>query len=47
MNTTLITGATGNVGAEIIHLMHAAGHPLRAAVRDPRSASARLDVAIE
>lgn len=47
MATILITGATGNVGAELVHLLHAAGHPLRAAVREPGQARARLGAPIE
>jgi uncharacterized protein YbjT (DUF2867 family) len=47
MGTILITGATGNVGAELVHLLHATGRPLRAAVRDTAQARARLGVSIE
>lgn len=33
MNSTiLITGATGNVGSELVRLLHQSGHPIRAAV---------------
>lgn len=32
----LITGATGNVGAEVVRLLAARGRDVRAAVRDPR-----------
>lgn len=47
MGTTLITGPTGNVGAKLVHLLHATGRPLRAAARDTAQARARLDVPIE
>src|SRR3954453_536298 len=30
----LVTGATGNVGAELVHALAAAGEPVRALVRD-------------
>jgi uncharacterized protein YbjT (DUF2867 family) len=32
--TTLVTGATGNVGAELVRLLAAAGAPVRALIRD-------------
>jgi len=35
----IITGATGFVGEEIVKQVRAAGHPVRAIVRDPRRAS--------
>lgn len=35
----LVTGATGNVGAEVVQSLAAAGDPVRALVRDPRSAT--------
>ena len=34
----VITGATGFVGEEIVKQVRAAGHPVRAIVREPRSA---------
>ncbi|WP_324197983.1 NAD(P)H-binding protein [Nocardia abscessus] len=34
-----MTGATGNVGAEVVQALAAAGEPVRALVRDPRSAT--------
>jgi uncharacterized protein YbjT (DUF2867 family) len=46
MGAILITGATGNVGTELVHRLHAAGSVLRAAVRDPKTAHARLGVPI-
>jgi uncharacterized protein YbjT (DUF2867 family) len=38
----LVTGATGTVGSEAVRLLAAAGHPVRALVRD-RSKASRLD----
>ncbi|WP_181719467.1 NAD(P)H-binding protein [Nocardia gipuzkoensis] len=35
----LVTGATGNVGAEVVHALAAAGESVRALVRDPSSAT--------
>ncbi|MGW5379188.1 NAD(P)H-binding protein [Nocardia sp. NPDC003999] len=34
----LVTGATGNVGAEVVQALAAAGEPVRALVRDPQRA---------
>jgi uncharacterized protein YbjT (DUF2867 family) len=34
----LVTGATGNVGAEVVRALAAAGHPVRALTRDPSAA---------
>lgn len=34
----LVTGATGNVGAEVVALLVASGHPVRAMTRRPRDA---------
>jgi uncharacterized protein YbjT (DUF2867 family) len=34
----LVTGATGNAGAEVARALAAAGHPVRALTRDPSSA---------
>lgn len=45
--TILITGATGNVGAEVTRLLRAAGQPVRAAVRDPARAAAQLGEQID
>src|SRR3954469_10193419 len=36
----LVTGATGNVGAELVHALAAAGEPVRALVRDDARRSA-------
>lgn len=47
MGTILITGATGNVGTEVVRLLQAAGYSLRAAVRNTAQARARLGVPIE
>lgn len=38
----VVTGATGNVGAELVRLLDAAGHPVLCAVPDPVTAQARL-----
>ncbi|WP_040778672.1 NAD(P)H-binding protein [Nocardia pneumoniae] len=35
----LVTGATGNVGAEVVQALAAAGEPVRALVRDPQGAA--------
>ncbi|MGW0202705.1 NmrA family NAD(P)-binding protein, partial [Nonomuraea sp. NPDC003201] len=32
----LVTGATGNVGSELVAALASAGRPVRALVRDPR-----------
>src|SRR3954462_4251190 len=39
----LVTGATGNVGAELVRTLAAAGEPVRALVRDPSRAAALPD----
>jgi uncharacterized protein YbjT (DUF2867 family) len=41
----LVTGATGNVGAEAVQALVAAGEPVRALVRDP--STARLPAGVE
>lgn len=33
----LVTGATGNVGGEVVDALARAGHPVRALVREPTS----------
>lgn len=38
MSRVLVTGATGNVGAEVLRLLSEGGHPVRAATRDPGGA---------
>jgi uncharacterized protein YbjT (DUF2867 family) len=43
----VVTGATGTVGAEVLRLLRAAGQPVRAAVRDPGEARARLGPDVE
>src|SRR3954471_2244940 len=39
----LVTGATGNVGAELVRTLAAAGEPVRALVRDPSRATSLPD----
>jgi uncharacterized protein YbjT (DUF2867 family) len=41
--TVLVTGATGNVGAELVRILATAGHPVRALVRDDSRAGALPD----
>jgi uncharacterized protein YbjT (DUF2867 family) len=41
-NTTLVTGATGNVGAHVVRQLRARGVPVRAFVRDADKAAATL-----
>jgi uncharacterized protein YbjT (DUF2867 family) len=41
-NTTLVTGATGNVGAHVVRQLRARGEAVRAFVRDPDKAAATL-----
>ena len=45
--TILVTGATGNVGAEVVRLLQHTGHPFRVAVRNVEAARARLGVATD
>lgn len=42
----LITGATGNVGGKLVHLLHEQGHAVRALVRDPARAHFPDDVEV-
>ena len=42
MNRILVTGATGNVGAEVVRLLTERGQPVRAAVRDVKKAKAEF-----
>ncbi|PRY02300.1 SDR family oxidoreductase [Allonocardiopsis opalescens] len=37
--TVLVTGATGNVGRELVGQLHRAGHPVRALTRNPERAA--------
>ena len=45
-NVTLVVGATGNVGREVVSRLADAGQPVRAFVRDPRSADFPEGVAV-
>ncbi len=42
MNPIMVTGATGNVGAEIVRLLVEQGYPARAAMRDVQGAEERF-----
>lgn len=42
MNSILITGSTGNVGAEVLRLLSEAGEPVVAAVRTPTAGRSRV-----
>jgi uncharacterized protein YbjT (DUF2867 family) len=42
MTTVLVTGATGTVGAQVVRELQAQAVPVRALVRDPEAAAARL-----
>jgi uncharacterized protein YbjT (DUF2867 family) len=43
----LVTGATGNVGREVVALLVAAGQEVRALSRDPAKAKAKFDAKVE
>lgn len=43
----LVTGATGNVGLEVVRLLHEQGYPVRAAVRSPTRSSISLLTNVE
>jgi (4-alkanoyl-5-oxo-2,5-dihydrofuran-3-yl)methyl phosphate reductase len=43
----LVTGATGEVGGEVVRQLVARGLPVRALARDPAKAAAKLDPAVE
>jgi uncharacterized protein YbjT (DUF2867 family) len=45
--TVLVTGATGNVGAQAVRALRARGVPVRAFVRDPERAAERLGPDVE
>jgi uncharacterized protein YbjT (DUF2867 family) len=45
--TVLVTGATGNVGAQAVRELRARGVPVRAFVRDPERAAERLGADVE
>src|SRR3712207_4887273 len=44
MTTVLVTGATGTIGAQVVRELQARAVPVRAFVRDPARAAARLGV---
>ena len=46
-NPVLVTGATGNVGAEVVKALQKAGVPVRAAVRDVAKATGRFGEGVE
>ncbi len=46
-NPVLVTGATGNVGAEVVKALHKAGQPVRAAVRDVAKAEGHFGEGVE
>ena len=43
----LVTGATGNVGSQVLQQLRAAGHPVRAFVRDGETAARRFGGGVE
>lgn len=43
----LITGSTGNVGTEVVKHLAAAGHKVRALVRDPRDAAKKFPTTVD
>ena len=45
--TVLVTGATGNVGAHVVHALLERGVPVRAFARDPEAAARRLGPGVE
>lgn len=47
MNRILVTGATGNVGSHVVHLLRGRGAPVRAFVRDPDKAIRALGPDVE
>jgi len=47
MTTFLVTGATGNVGSHVVRALSARGARVRALVRDPAVAAARLGPGVE
>jgi uncharacterized protein YbjT (DUF2867 family) len=47
MTTVLVTGATGNVGAEVVKELRDRGEPVRAFVRDPAKASTLLGSGVD
>lgn len=47
MSRVLVTGATGNVGSEVVRLLRDSGLAVRAAVRDPVGAASRGEGPVE
>jgi uncharacterized protein YbjT (DUF2867 family) len=47
MSTTLVTGATGTVGSMVVQELRGSGVPVRAFVRDPDQAAARLGPGVD
>ena len=43
----LVTGATGNVGAEVVRLLRQGNHPVRAAARTPSASNRRFGDGVE
>ncbi len=46
MNRVLVTGATGNVGQEVVKLLAASGAPVAAAVRNPAQVQDRIPAGV-
>ena len=44
--TVLVTGATGNVGSQVVHDLRGRGVPVRAFVRDPERLAVDVEAAV-